>query len=88
MHKVPPSPDTYGKTEAIIGDWLSRNPKRRQELIIASKIAGPDCLARNGGPITGEAVIDAVDASIKRFANRLHRSVPTLLAKSHHPSLR
>ena len=54
MYAVPPSPDTYGKTEAIIGNWLSRNPQRRQELIIASKIAGPGLpWVRDGGPITG-----------------------------------
>lgn len=28
MYAVPPSPETYGKTEEIIGDWLSRNPQR------------------------------------------------------------
>lgn len=68
MYAVPPSPDTYGKTEAIIGNWLSRNPQRRQELIIASKIAGPGLpWVRDGGPITGEAVIAAVDASLQRL---------------------
>lgn len=68
MYAVPPSPDTYGKTETIIGDWLSRNPKRREELIIATKIAGPGLpWVRGGGPITGEAVIAAVDASLKRL---------------------
>ena len=66
MYAVAPAPETYGKTEAIIGNWLSRNPQRRQELIIASKIAGPGLpWVRNGGPITGEAVIAAVDASLK-----------------------
>ncbi|MDK9760318.1 aldo/keto reductase, partial [Vibrio sp. D173a] len=34
MYAVPPSPETYGKTEEIIGDWLSRNPQRRSQLII------------------------------------------------------
>ncbi|KWT99892.1 aldo/keto reductase [Vibrio toranzoniae] len=68
MYAVPPSPDTYGKTETIIGNWLSCNPQRRQELIIASKIAGPGLpWVRDGGPITGEAVIEAVDASLKRL---------------------
>ncbi|OED77979.1 aldo/keto reductase [Vibrio splendidus] len=68
MYAVPPSPETYGKTEAIIGNWLSRHPQRRQELIIASKIAGPGLpWVRDGGPITGEAVLEAVDASLKRL---------------------
>lgn len=68
MYAVPPTPETYGKTEAIIGDWLARNPGRRSEMIIATKIAGIGLpWIRNGGPITGQAVIDAVDASLVRL---------------------
>ncbi|PQJ84276.1 aldo/keto reductase [Aliivibrio sifiae] len=68
MYAVPPSPDTYGKTETIIGNWLAANPKRRKEIILASKIAGPGLpWVRNAGPITGEAVITAVDASLARL---------------------
>jgi len=40
MYAIPPTPDTYGTTETIIGDWLSRNKSRRDEFILASKIAG------------------------------------------------
>ena len=58
MYAVPPSPDTYGKTETIIGNWLGANKTRRSEIILASKIAGAGLpWVRNGGPITGEAVI-------------------------------
>ncbi|MUJ36631.1 aldo/keto reductase [Aliivibrio fischeri] len=68
MYAVPPSPDTYGKTETIIGNWLAANPERRKEIILASKIAGPGLpWVRNGGAITGEAVIAAVDASLARL---------------------
>ncbi|MFT6984964.1 MAG: aryl-alcohol dehydrogenase-like predicted oxidoreductase [Psychromonas sp.] len=68
MYAVPPSPDTYGKTETIIGNWLGKNPNRRKEIILASKIAGPGLdWVRNGGPITGQAVVQAVDASLKRL---------------------
>ena len=68
MYAVPPSPDTYGKTETIIGNWLAANPERRKEIILASKIAGPGLpWVRNAGPITGEAVITAVDASLSRL---------------------
>ncbi|OCH46005.1 aldo/keto reductase [Aliivibrio fischeri] len=68
MYAVPPSPDTYGKTETIIGNWLAANPERRKEIILASKIAGPGLpWVRNAGPITGEAVIAAVDASLARL---------------------
>lgn len=68
MYAVPPSPDTYGKTETIIGNWLAANPERRKEIILASKIAGPGLpWVRDGGAITGEAVIAAVDASLARL---------------------
>lgn len=68
MYAVPPSPDTYGKTETIIGDWIGRNTKRRKDVVIASKIAGPGMSwVRGGGPITGESIISSVDASLKRL---------------------
>ncbi|MCP3699542.1 MAG: aldo/keto reductase [Aliivibrio sp.] len=68
MYAVPPSPDTYGKTETIIGNWLAANPERRKEIILASKITGPGLpWVREGAPITGEAVIAAVDASLARL---------------------
>ncbi len=40
MYAVPPSADTYGKTETIIGNWLGKNQHRRKDIILASKIAG------------------------------------------------
>lgn len=68
MYAVPPSADTYGKTETIIGNWLSKNQHRRKDFILASKIAGSGVpWIRNGADITGQAVIDAVDASLKRL---------------------
>ncbi|MCZ8499739.1 aldo/keto reductase [Vibrio lentus] len=53
------------QTEAIIGNWLARNPQRRQEVIIASKSQARLPCPR--WPITGEAVIAAVDASLARL---------------------
>ena len=68
MYAVPPSADTYGKTETILGNWLADNQEQRKDLIIASKIAGPGLpWVRDGGPITGDAVEKAVDASLKRL---------------------
>ncbi|CED57564.1 putative aldo-keto reductase [Aliivibrio wodanis] len=68
MYAVPPSPETYGKTETIIGNWLAENPERRKEIVLATKIAGPGLpWVRNAGAITGEAVIAAVDSSLARL---------------------
>ncbi len=40
LYAVPPRPETYGKTEQIIGNWLARSGKR-SDIVLASKIAGP-----------------------------------------------
>ncbi|MCG7531817.1 aldo/keto reductase [Psychrobium sp. MM17-31] len=68
MYAVPPSADTYGKTEAIIGDWLSRNKDKREDIVLATKIAGPGfSYIRDNAPITGDNVIKAVDGSLQRL---------------------
>jgi len=68
MYAVPPSPETYGKTELIIGDWLSRNKQKRDDVVIATKIAGNGLSwVRDGGDITRQAVISAVEQSLKRL---------------------
>ena len=40
MYAVPPTADTYGKTETIIGNWFTAR-NNRDNVILASKIAGP-----------------------------------------------
>ncbi|MEH6597308.1 MAG: aldo/keto reductase [Colwellia polaris] len=68
MYAVPPTEDTYGKTEAIIGHWFAADPARREKVILASKIAGPGfSYIRDGSKISGANVIKAVDASLKRL---------------------
>jgi aryl-alcohol dehydrogenase-like predicted oxidoreductase len=68
MYAVPPAESTYGKTETIIGHWLKANPTKRKDLVLASKIAGPGfSYIREGSPISGQTVIDAVDNSLKRL---------------------
>ncbi|RHW74723.1 aldo/keto reductase [Colwellia sp. RSH04] len=68
MYAVPPKEETYGKTETIIGNWLAGNPSRRKEIILASKIAGPGfSYIRDGAQLSGDNVIKAVDASLKRL---------------------
>ena len=68
MYAVPPSAETYGKTETIIGNWLNANPSRRQNIVLASKIAGPGfSYIRDGSKISGASVITAVESSLKRL---------------------
>lgn len=68
LYAVPPAEDTYGKTEIILGNWLKKNPTRRKEIVLASKIAGPGIsYIRNGSNISGKSVVEAVNNSLKRL---------------------
>ncbi|HET8807720.1 MAG TPA: aldo/keto reductase, partial [Methylophaga sp.] len=40
LYAIPPKAETYGATEVIIGNWLKQRG-RRNDLILASKMAGP-----------------------------------------------
>lgn len=39
MYAVPPTPESYGESERILGSWLRRQPRER--VVIATKVAGP-----------------------------------------------
>ena len=68
LYAVPPSKDTYGKTEQIIGNWIAQNSQRREEVILASKIVGNGLpWIRGGSKISGETIKVALDASLKRL---------------------
>ncbi|WP_191600240.1 aldo/keto reductase [Marinomonas algicola] len=68
MYSVPPTAESYGKTEAIIGNWIERNAARRDEFVLATKIAGPGLsYIRNGSPISRKTIIEAVDTSLARL---------------------
>ncbi len=68
MYAVPPTAETHGTTETIIGNWIAANPARRGEFILATKIAGNGLpWIRGGGDITGEAILSSIDASLRRL---------------------
>lgn len=68
MYAVPPSAETYGKTEEIIGTWFKKRGKR-DDIILASKIAGPGAAyIRNGqNRIDRKNLLAAIDDSLKRL---------------------
>jgi aryl-alcohol dehydrogenase-like predicted oxidoreductase len=68
MYAVPPSADTYGKTEEIIGTWFATR-KNRDKVILASKVAGPGLRWVRGGKarIDRANIIAAVEDSLKRL---------------------
>ena len=68
LYSVPPKPETQGSTETILGNWLHKNAAKREDLIVASKIAGPGLSwIRNGEIVTAKTVIEAVDSSLSRL---------------------
>ena len=67
MYAVPPSAETYGKTEEIIGTWF-RKTGRRQDIVLASKVAGGGRpWVREGRGIDAPSVREAVDGSLRRL---------------------
>ncbi len=68
LYPVPPSADTYGDTERIIGNWINQNAAKRKELIIATKIAGNGLpWIRDAQDITGKAIKTSVEESLMRL---------------------
>ncbi len=67
IYAVPPSAETYGRTEEIIGNWFEKT-NRRNDFILATKMAGGGIgYCRQGrGPIKGD-VAKAVESSLKRL---------------------
>ena len=58
--------ETAGRTEAIVGDWFARTG-RRDEWVLATKIAGPSQTLRDGRGITPETLPEAVHGSLRRL---------------------
>lgn len=68
MYAVPPNAETYGKTEEIIGTWISSR-KKRDDIVLATKIAGPGLGWIRGGnyKIDRKNILEAVEGSLKRL---------------------
>ena len=68
IYSIPPKAETFGDTEKIIGNWFKQS-KKRNEVILASKVCGPmRDYVRGGGNQFGEKKIsEALDGSLKRL---------------------
>ena len=74
LYSSPPSLDSYGRSEEVIGSWLASG-KRRDAIVLASKIVGPiDGRYQSGAHIrSGQATLDpfhierAIDGTLKRL---------------------
>lgn len=64
---TPISPKTQGDTEAIIGTWFA-NRGKRDDIILATKVAGPGrAYIENGDPLNPGKIRRACEASLKRL---------------------
>ncbi|AVR44540.1 NADP(H)-dependent aldo-keto reductase [Christiangramia fulva] len=69
MYPVPARPETQGSTEEIIGSWLKKTG-RREEIVLASKIAGPADMVshiRENMGFHKKAMEDAIHNSLRRL---------------------
>jgi len=68
LYAVPPRKDTYGHTEIIIGNWFEKT-KKRDQVILASKVAGParNYLRNGENSFTGPNLESALENSLKRL---------------------
>ena len=68
LYSVPPNSDSYGKTEAIIGNWFEKR-KNREKIILATKVAGPGCNWIRGGRnnFNEKTIGEAINGSLKRL---------------------
>ena len=69
MYSVPAQPETQGSTEEIIGSWFKKTG-RREDVILASKVAGPAEMVSHIRPDLGyhkKAMEDAIHKSLKRL---------------------
>jgi aryl-alcohol dehydrogenase-like predicted oxidoreductase len=68
MYAVPPSAETYGRTEEIIGTWFASR-KKRSDVILASKIAGPGLpwIREGKNFVDRKNILEAVEGSLKRL---------------------
>ena len=70
MYAVPARIDTCGATETIIGNWLAKHPGARQQLVVATKVAGPSRSMpwiRAGQGMTALDIAASCEASLTRL---------------------
>lgn len=68
IYAIPPSPERYGATETIIGNWFAARGNR-DKVVLASKIAGPGMpwLRDGDNQINRRTVLAAVEGSLQRL---------------------
>ena len=69
MYSIPARQETYGSTEKILGTWFKKSGKR-EEIVLASKIAGPNpnfTYMRETNDFSPASIQFALDQSLQRL---------------------
>jgi len=67
MYPVPPTADTVGGSETVIGEWFAKTG-RRKDMVLATKHSGEGLShVRGGAAITAQTIPQTVEASLKRL---------------------
>jgi aryl-alcohol dehydrogenase-like predicted oxidoreductase len=84
MYPIGGNAQIFGSTERYIGTWINKiGQSEREKLVIATKIAGPNRgmdYIRQPLDFSKKNITAAVELSLKKFTNRLHRFIPNALA--------
>jgi aryl-alcohol dehydrogenase-like predicted oxidoreductase len=70
MYSVPARAATFGATETLIGNWFAKHPGTREQLVLATKVAGPSRgmpWVREGTGLTAADIVASCEASLKRL---------------------
>ena len=71
MYAVPARRETYGATETIIGQWFANRPGVRQQVVLATKVAGPsrnmDWVRNGSADLVPAEIVQACNDSLKRL---------------------
>ena len=68
IYSIPPKAETFGNTETIIGNWFNQT-KKRDKVILATKVAGPSRAYIRGGEnqFGIKNMSEAIEGSLKRL---------------------
>jgi len=68
IYSIPPKQETFGDTEAIIGNWFEKTKKRNQ-VVLASKVCGPmrEYVRGGGNQFGTKNINEALEGSLKRL---------------------
>ena len=66
LYSIPPTAESYGKTEVMIGNWFEKK-KNRDKIILASKIAGPglDWIRGGKNSFNEKGIGEAIEGRLK-----------------------